>query len=237
MFIYQIELTSKCNLSCSYCPHARLKRPKEHMDIKIVEKILDFPFMWDIVGGHHFGEPLLHPDILKVAALCRSKGLGFGFSTNAELLTVELFRKLVDSGLTWLKISFHTAKGRSMYDSLKDLFPDFALFSSDLEVKHDWAGLVNGEGLSPGAGEGDCIFHRYNLGVVSAQGEVLSCCMDAHGVSSIGSIFDFSPAEFLSLKNSIWTSLCKKCFMRENDEALQNDHRFIMEVGRRAQVK
>jgi hypothetical protein len=207
------------------------------MSIEAAEKALNFPFLWNVVCGHHFGEPLLHPDILEIARICKQKGLGFGFSTNAELLTVEVFERLLYSGLTWLKISFHTPKGRSLYQSIKKRFPHFVLLASDLEVKHNWAGLVEGNGLKSGKARGDCIFHRYNIGVVSAQGEVLSCCMDAHGMSSIGSLFDFTPEQFISLENTLWTSLCDDCPMRRSDEELENEYRDIMEITKRSQAE
>jgi hypothetical protein len=237
MTIYQLELTSMCNLKCGYCPHKDLKRPKEHMRIETVERILGFPFLWNVVCGHHFGEPLLHPHILEIARLCREKGLGFGFSTNAELLTPEFFERLLDAGLTWMKISFHTPKGESLYETIKRRFPGFVLLASDLEVKHDWAGLVAGAGLKRGGAGGDCIFHRYDLGVVSAQGEVLSCCMDAHGKSSIGPLLDFTPERFISLENTIRTSLCDNCPMRRSEEELQREYTDIIEITKRAQAE
>jgi hypothetical protein len=236
MTIYQLELTSMCNLKCGYCPHKALRRPKEHMGIETVRRTLDFPFLWNVVCGHHFGEPLLHPHILDIARLCREKGLGFGFSTNAELLTPEFFERLLDAGLTWLKISFHSPAGKTHYRRIKSLFPDFMLLTSDLEVKHDWAGQVGGGSLKRGRPSGDCVFHRYDLCAISAQGEILSCCMDAHGESAIGSLLDFTPGQFVSLENKIWTSLCDVCPMRRSDEELQNEYNEILGITRRAQA-
>jgi len=237
MYIYQLELTSECNLGCGYCPHKKMKRAHEHMPLNTVERVLDYPFIENIVCGHHFGEPLLHPDILEIADICRRKGLAFGFSTNAVVLTIESFRELVEAGLSWLKISFHAAKGRAMYSLIRQQFPDFILLTSDLKLKHDWAGLVEGEGLDKGRGKGACLFHRYNLGVISAQAEVLSCCMDAEGISSIGSVFDFTPGAFLAYKNDIRTPLCSSCPMRRNEDDLENEYRFIIEIGRLAAAR
>ena len=172
------------------------------MPLKVFEKVLDYPFLWKVVCGHHFGEPLLHPHIMEIAALCRQCGLGFGFSTNAEKLDIGKFTGLLQAGLTWLKISFHSPHGLAIYDKLKKLFPDFLLLASELDNKHDWAGQVRGiKDSIPGSHSGDCIFHAYNLSVVSAQAEVLACCMDAHGASSIGSIFQWNTEEFSQLKN------------------------------------
>ena len=68
-----LEITNVCNLSCSFCPGTR--REKRFMTPE------DFETLSRKLRGHveylylHLmGEPLLHPDLDKVLAICRELG-------------------------------------------------------------------------------------------------------------------------------------------------------------------
>ena len=39
--IHQIEITSRCNLRCLYCPHSKMKRAKEDMTGEIFRAAMD----------------------------------------------------------------------------------------------------------------------------------------------------------------------------------------------------
>tara|TARA_R110001606_G_scaffold16810_1_gene66622 strand:+ start:80 stop:823 length:744 start_codon:yes stop_codon:yes gene_type:complete len=64
---YQIELTSRCDATCSYCPHGTMSRKKKDITPDIFEqaiKLLDRENLWTnfgmpIVELHSFGEGLL----------------------------------------------------------------------------------------------------------------------------------------------------------------------------------
>lgn len=229
MRVFSVELTSQCNLSCSYCPHPGLQRPKEHMPLEVFERILEYPMMFDIVCAHNFGEPLLYPDLLKAASMSRDRGLSFGFSTNAVLLDMDVLAGLVEAGLRWIKISFHFDKGRRLLEEAQRRFPGIAVIASELQDKHDFAGQVGGEGLRDRAEHpgGECLFRKYDLAVISSQAEVLACCIDAEGMSSLGPVFQWTPQEFSRLQNNMWLELCDNCAYRQTDKALQAEYRHI----------
>lgn len=214
MQIYAIEVTSCCNLHCSYCPQPSMQRANEHIPLTLFEKALDYPFGMDVVVGHLFGEALLHPDLLKITQLCHERGLAFGFSTNTLLLNFVQLEQLIRAGLSWLVISFHTPQAKMWVATIQKTFPELPVFTSSLETKHDWAGQVQSKLVKSFHNQGDCIFHAYNLVTITAQGDILACCLDASGKSRLGSLFDYSPQEFALLNNEVWFELCQQCPLR-----------------------
>jgi len=242
MKIYSVEITSRCNLKCSYCPQPEMNRAKEHMPLSLFERILDYPFANDIVIGHMFGEALLHPDLLEMTRLCRRRGLGFGFSTNAVAMTEPLLQQLLDAGLAWLVISFHNRHGRFWYDYLKATHPQLPVYPSELSLLHDWGGQIDTaqsrnrtKPIRPGyAGENpgsDCIFHAKQWGTISAQGQLLACCLDAEAKSSIGPILDLSVTDFERMPNDIYFDLCRACPKRGPSEEVEAEAAFLREAA------
>jgi hypothetical protein len=217
MQIYAIEITSCCNLQCSYCPQPSMSRIKEHMSINLFEKAIDYSFIMDIVVGHLFGEALLHPELLKITRMCHERGLAFGFSTNTLLLNLTQLEALIDAGLSWIVISFHTPQAKIWVNTIKQAFPNLPVFTSPLETKHDWCGQVGSnkvENFKNFANQGDCIFHTYNLASITAQGYILACWLDASAKSRLGNLLDYSPREFELLNNEKWFELCEYCHLR-----------------------
>jgi radical SAM protein with 4Fe4S-binding SPASM domain len=90
------------------CPNKDLKKEdKGKMSFDLYKKILDeaAEFVFDINLAHR-GESLLHPDIIEMIEYANSKDLFTRLHTNGSLLTEDLSRKLVKSGLDRLSISF-----------------------------------------------------------------------------------------------------------------------------------
>jgi|Deesub1362A_J573_1020465.scaffolds.fasta_scaffold00162_49 hypothetical protein len=192
------------------------------MSREIFDRVVEFPFFFNIACGHHFGEPLLHPDLLYIAERCREKGLFFGFSTNAELLTMDILDDLVKAGLSWIKISFHTERAERIYREIIDRYPMLPVLTSELDYIHDWAGQVDVSRVhskhiyssSEDSGSGDCIFHVEDLCVIDSEGRILACCMDAHGVSTMATITDMTEVEFMNMKNNLYFHLCRRCHIK-----------------------
>ena len=66
MLNLQLEVTTKCNLSCVECPHRMMRRPTMHMSDEVFARIVNdyIPALDpDAVILNKDGEPLLHPKI------------------------------------------------------------------------------------------------------------------------------------------------------------------------------
>ena len=105
-----IEVTSACNLKCPFCATTfRVNDIKKGlMAFDTVKKIIDEGAENSLYGVKFSirGEPLLHPKIHEFVRYGKEKGLiDVYFNTNAVLLTEDVSRKLIDSGLDRLSIS------------------------------------------------------------------------------------------------------------------------------------
>ncbi len=101
-----VELTSRCNVACSYCDVNRdLGRPATDLPLERLERLLDdtpglttlLPFQW--------GEPLLYPHLDEAIALATARGIRSYLTTNGTLLDAARFERLAAAGLTRLTVS------------------------------------------------------------------------------------------------------------------------------------
>ena len=105
-----IEVTNRCNLRCTFCDKLPLlsKDQMGDMDIGLYCNILDQGSegnLWGIKLSYR-GEPLLHPQIVKMVAYAKQRGiLDVYFNTNGMLLTPKLSQQLMDAGLDRVSIS------------------------------------------------------------------------------------------------------------------------------------
>lgn len=80
-----IEITNLCNFHCDFCPGTT--RPPMAMRLSdfrtAAEKLRP---LTDYLYLHVMGEPLLHPDLDKVLAICRELGFKTCMTTNGLLL-------------------------------------------------------------------------------------------------------------------------------------------------------
>jgi len=80
-----IEISNICNLQCSFCPE--VIRPKGLMSFETFEAVISqVAQVTRLVTFHLMGEPLVHPEIVKMLDLCQEKGLRVFFVTNGMLL-------------------------------------------------------------------------------------------------------------------------------------------------------
>ncbi len=89
--IHQIEVTTKCNLHCRYCPHGKMTRKKEHMSMETYESAIKWVEYFDSQGTQTevsltgIGEPLMHPRFLEMVGMLRDVYDGpILFSTNGS---------------------------------------------------------------------------------------------------------------------------------------------------------
>ena len=102
-----IEITNRCNLSCSFCH--RSDRVKAFMRPEDFRAILGrIEGHTDYLALHVLGEPLLHPELDEILALCQEQGLKVNLTTNATLLPQRQRLLLASPALRQINISLHS---------------------------------------------------------------------------------------------------------------------------------
>ena len=104
-----VEITDKCNLSCSYCCRECSPKKGHYLDVKVIDELLNGALRLGAktiaVSG---GEPLLHPELNEIVSLTHNYGCANTILTNGVLLpkitkeVVRLFDNIqisLDSGI------------------------------------------------------------------------------------------------------------------------------------------
>jgi radical SAM protein with 4Fe4S-binding SPASM domain len=105
------EVTNGCNLRCVHCraTATELSSPTDLSTpraLDIISQIADFCSPILVLSG---GEPLYRPDIFQLARFATEKGIRVALGTNGTLVTKEVARKIVDSGVRRVSISLDGA--------------------------------------------------------------------------------------------------------------------------------
>ena len=114
-----IEPTNCCNLECRTCIRNTWDEPMGKMSRQTFRHILKglrvaSPGLSVFFGG--FGEPLSHPDIIPMITQVKARGAYVEMITNGTLLTREISRQLIQSGLDILWVSIDGATPESYAD-------------------------------------------------------------------------------------------------------------------------
>ena len=114
-----LEITNHCNLSCSFCQQSgRAKSFMRQDDFHaILCKIKDHT---DHLALHVLGEPLLHPELAELLALCQEHGLKVNLTTNGTLLPQHQELLLTSPALRQVNISLHSFNDQQDNPALAD---------------------------------------------------------------------------------------------------------------------
>lgn len=125
-----IEPTNLCNFKCLQCPtsfpdYKKIVGFSTFMDMDLYKKILnDIKKMGKLKSLKLYlnGEPFLHKNIIEMITLANESDIAerTEITTNASLLTEDISKKLVNSGLTYLRISIYSVneeKNRTITNS------------------------------------------------------------------------------------------------------------------------
>jgi MoaA/NifB/PqqE/SkfB family radical SAM enzyme/pimeloyl-ACP methyl ester carboxylesterase len=104
-----IEITSRCNLSCGHCARTLYPRPATDMARELFCAILDLLPNTCRVVLVGLGEPTLHPELADLVALAAQRGRRVGLVTNAMALDKDLSRNLIAAGLSAITFSLDSA--------------------------------------------------------------------------------------------------------------------------------
>jgi radical SAM protein with 4Fe4S-binding SPASM domain len=116
-----VELTTRCNLGCEFCPLFNNNIPNIDMPFEIVTKIID---EFAEKGGCslklvYLGEPLLHKDLPKVIKYAKDKGIiEVMIATNGNLLNLKKAIELVEAGLDFIIFSIDSCR-QQIYSQIR----------------------------------------------------------------------------------------------------------------------
>ena len=231
--IHQIEVSTRCNLRCTYCPSRHLDKPiakggsgRAKIDISMehYKRALHWAQFFQVWGTQGelaltgIGEALLHPNFVEMVALAR-KALPrnlITFSTNGLLLDDELCSAL-EPYQPAIYVSTHRPEkaGPAINAARRHglLAGTNTSFATDA---FDWAGEVNWE-VSIEQDSVTCEYLRTGWAVVLSDGRMATCCLDAEGASTVGHVDD-APG---SLSIAPWAGerqSCEQCHMRVPEE-------------------
>jgi AdoMet-dependent heme synthase len=116
------EVTKGCNLRCIHCraTATELASPQDLSTPKaldIIKQIANFGNPILVLSG---GEPLYRPDIFQLARYGTELGLRVALATNGTLVTKEIAKKIVDSGVKRVSISLDGATA-DIHDSFRGI--------------------------------------------------------------------------------------------------------------------
>ncbi|WP_391119260.1 radical SAM/SPASM domain-containing protein [Psychrobacillus sp. L3] len=105
-----IEITSVCNLACSFCPPTSRKANIIKLDAfnNILDQIKDHT---KYIYLHVKGEPLLHPRIDQLLDAAHAKGFKVNITTNGTLITKNRHKLLGKPALRQMNFSLHSFDG------------------------------------------------------------------------------------------------------------------------------
>lgn len=112
---YQLDITERCNHSCSFCANAKLVKWKE-IDDALARRVLTEAYGLGsrLVGLYGTGEPFMNRHLADYVTL--AKGLGYEYvylDTNGALATPEKAGKVIDAGLDSVKFSINAGTRES----------------------------------------------------------------------------------------------------------------------------
>lgn len=104
-----IEIFGGCNYKCFMCPQTKGREASflRKLPYGVYQKIILDALQYgpEAVSFHGSGEPIYHPDLIKMVKFASSMGLSTSFFTNGAGLTSELFERLADAGLGMVTVS------------------------------------------------------------------------------------------------------------------------------------
>ena len=118
-FMMNFELWNECNAQCTFCrtedgeiydlnPVNLEKAPiqKGKMSLDMYKDIIEQSMGHILIAVLYVnGEPLMYPDLYKAIKFASDRKVATLISTNGELLTEKNIKKLLDSGLDFIKIA------------------------------------------------------------------------------------------------------------------------------------
>lgn len=129
-----IEITNRCNLSCSFCPKTKrtLKRNSKEDFLHIIEVVKMYT---DHVYLHLLGEPTLHPELKTYLAICEEHGLKVNLTTNGTLLSKVKDILIEAPTLRQVNISLHSFEANESFVEMNQYIESVLSFVEEATKK------------------------------------------------------------------------------------------------------
>ena len=123
-----IEVTTRCNLACTFCTHRSL-RPDQIGDISFEQckKLIDEGKHYDLptININGLGEPLLWKDMVRLIRYAKEQGVvDVMFHTNGTIMTEKLAKDLITAGLDRIICSVDSPD-KETYESMRILHASY----------------------------------------------------------------------------------------------------------------
>lgn len=104
--IITVEPTNACQNKCVYCSRQLMNRKIGFMSIDTMDAIAKEAGAHGAAIRHGgFGEPLMHPKITDIVSACKKHNVLTTVFSNCNLLTEDMMRSFIDSGLDEIRFS------------------------------------------------------------------------------------------------------------------------------------
>lgn len=110
-----LEISSKCNRTCVFCPNHDFVRPDTQMPMELIKKAIDELAELKYHGRfqpYMYNEPLRDPRLFKILRRVRRKlpRAVINVSTNCDYLTEDLLDQLVEVGTNQLILNIYSSR-------------------------------------------------------------------------------------------------------------------------------
>lgn len=199
--IHQIEVTSHCNLRCTYCPSPKLSKlrgkPSEHIAIDTYRRALEWAVHFHQRGTQGelsltgIGETLLHPQWRLLVRLARQAlpENFICFSTNGLLLDDDACAYLREHRVAVFVSLHRPEKAGPAINAARRHGILVDTNASAATSSFDWAGLL-ADKWAVTAPSTVCEYLKTGWGVVLSDGRVTTCCLDATSAGVVGHVDD-----------------------------------------------
>lgn len=125
-----VEITSICNLACSFCPPT--ERKANFIKLDDFNNVLDqIKPHTDYLYLHVKGEPLMHPRIDELLDACAEKGFKVNITTNGTLIKKVGPKILGKRALRQMNFSLHSFDGHKGSTNRNEYLRDILVFIRD----------------------------------------------------------------------------------------------------------
>lgn len=194
--VHQIELTTRCNLRCRYCPSPQKLRAHEDMTWETFEAALALVAFYVQQGTQGelsltgIGESLLHPRFVEAVARSRET-----IGPHRDLVVTTNGLGLTDTLCAALSphkpkvfVSLHRPEKAGPAVEAAKRAGIFAGANPAPSISaFNWAGQVRWHVSAPRT---VCEYLRLGWVVVLVDGSVTTCCLDATGAGVVGTVRD-----------------------------------------------